>query len=371
MNQYLKCYRVVMRTLAPVFIGSGREIWKEEYIFLNRGKVGILDIDKLYGELCRLGKADAFEEYLLGRMNIDLTKWLEEQGIQTADIKPYMKYTLDCSDKIIEKDAKELQLMECMKDAYGNPYIPGSSLKGMIRTILLGADILNMPQKYRDAKKNLSNVDSHASRYGYLKKNIGEIEGIAYRTLQRERNKPRNAVNDVLQGLKISDSEPLSVDTLTLCQKIDVPHSRGVENQIPLLRECIKPDTEICFSITVDTQLCPFTEKDILDAAKTFMDNYYDCFLSAFDGIKRPGDREVFLGGGCGYVSKTVIYPLYGKAEGIDVVSNIYEKTNVPPDHNHYLDREYRVSPHTLKCTKYLGKTYQMGLCRIEKMELV
>lgn len=371
MNQYLKCYRVVMKTLAPVFIGSGREIGKKEYIFLNRGKVGIPDIEKLYGELCRLGKESAFEEYLLGRMNIDLTKWLKGQGIQISDVKPYLKYTLDCSDAVIGKDTKRLQLMECMKDAYGNPYIPGSSLKGMIRTILLGADILNMPQKYRNAKQNLKrNMDNRASRTGYLKKDIGEIEGIAYRTLQRERTKPQDAVNDVLQGLIISDSEPLSVDTLALCQKIDV-HIRGVEKQIPLLRECIKPDTEICFTITVDTQLCPFTEKDILDAAQTFMDNYYDCFLSAFAGIKKPGDREVFLGGGCGYVSKTVIYPLYGKREGIDVVPKIFEKTNVPRVHKHHLDREYGVSPHTMKCTKYLGKTYQMGLCRIEKIELV
>ena len=29
MNQYLKCYQVVMRTVGPVFIGSGREIGKK------------------------------------------------------------------------------------------------------------------------------------------------------------------------------------------------------------------------------------------------------------------------------------------------------------------------------------------------------
>lgn len=44
MNQYLKSYRVNMRTVGPVFIGSGREIGKKEYLFLSRRQAGIPDI---------------------------------------------------------------------------------------------------------------------------------------------------------------------------------------------------------------------------------------------------------------------------------------------------------------------------------------
>lgn len=51
MNQYLKCYQVVMRTVGPVFIGSGREIGKKEYLVLNRKQAGIPDIQLLYAEL--------------------------------------------------------------------------------------------------------------------------------------------------------------------------------------------------------------------------------------------------------------------------------------------------------------------------------
>ena len=32
-KEHLKCYRVVLKTMAPVFIGSGREIGKKEYFF--------------------------------------------------------------------------------------------------------------------------------------------------------------------------------------------------------------------------------------------------------------------------------------------------------------------------------------------------
>lgn len=370
MRQYLKCYQVVMRTLAPVFVGSGKEIGKKEYIFLNQREVGIPDIQGLYGQLCKIGKEDDFEDYLLGRQNMDLTFWLQKQGIKIADMKPFIKYTLDCGDAVIERGEKRLQVMECIKDSYGNPYIPGSSLKGMFRTILLGADIIGNPQKYQSAKLNLKqNLNDRTSRTKYLKKEISDVERIAYRTLNREKSKPNDAVNDVLQGLIVSDSEPVSVDALVLCQKVDV-HTKGIEKQLPLLRECIKPNTEICFTMTIDTQLCSLTEKDILESIRIFMESYYVNFLSAFHGVAKPKENEVFVGGGCGFVSKTALYPLYGKREGMEVVPQIFDKTNVSRDHKHYLDKEYGASPHTMKCTKYQGKMYQMGLCRIEKLEL-
>ncbi len=371
MNRYLKCYQVTMRTLAPIFIGSGKEIGKKEYVFLNQRKVGIPDIQKMYGWLCHKGKQAAFEDYLLGNQPMDFTGWLKRQGLKMEEVKPFIKYTLDCSDAIMEGEAKRLQIMECVKDAYGSPYVPGSSLKGMLRTVLLGADVINMPRKYQDIKQRLGRSTSiRTSRTNYLKREVNELETVAYRTLQREKTKPQDAVNDVLQGLIVSDGEPLSVADLVLCQKVDV-HVGGGEKTLPLLRECIKPNTEIRFTITIDTQLCPFTEKDIWDSIKIFMESYCANFLSAFAKAERPKERDIFLGGGCGFVSKTVIYPLYGKQEGISAASRIFENSGVPKVHKHFLDKKYGMSPHTMKCTKYQGKTYQMGLCRVEKMELV
>lgn len=371
MNRYLKCYQVTMRTLAPVFIGSGKEIGKKEYVFLNQRKVGIPDIQKMYGWLCHKGKQAAFEDYLLGNQPMDFTGWLKRQGLKMEEVKPFIKYTLDCSDAIMEGGTKRLQIMECVKDAYGSPYVPGSSLKGMLRTVLLGEDVINMPRKYQDIKQKLGrSTGIRTSRTNYLKREVNELETVAYRTLQREKTKPQDAVNDVLQGLIVSDGEPLSVDDLVLCQKVDV-HVGGGEKPLPLLRECIKPNTEIHFMITIDTQLCPFTEKDIWDSIKIFMESYCANFLSAFAKAERPKEKDIFLGGGCGFVSKTVIYPLYGKQEGISAASRIFENSGVPKVHKHVLDKKYGMSPHTMKCTKYQGKTYQMGLCRVEKMELV
>jgi hypothetical protein len=70
-------------------------------------------------------------------------------------------------------------------------------------------------------------------------------------------------------------------------------------------------------------------------------------------------------------VSKTVVNALYNddKDKRIRLSQNIFEKTKVPRNHKHYKDKEYGVSPHILKCTRYKGQTLQMGLCKLEKMK--
>ncbi|MDE7327518.1 MAG: type III-A CRISPR-associated RAMP protein Csm5 [Lachnospiraceae bacterium] len=370
MVQNLKCYRVTMRTLGPVFVGSGREIGKKEYVFLSRGKVGIPDIKNLYEEMRRRGIGNLFEDYLLGEDKSSLDKWMAKQKIKVAEIGSAIRYTIDCGDKIIET-GKTLQVMECIKDPYGKPYIPGSSLKGMFRTILLGADLLHSPQKYQDVKQELlQSVERKERKTKYLKRDIAELEAVAYRILRKDPKHPKDAVNDVLQGFVVSDSEPLSEEDLVLCQKVDL-HTRGKEKAISILRECIKPDTKITFTITVDAKVCPLTEEKILGAVKDFIGSYYKNFSSAFPGIRVPGEKEVFLGGGCGFVTKTVLYPLLGKRLGMETTQKVFKNTGVQDKHKHAYDKEYGASPHTLKCTRYNGKNYQMGRCRIEQLECI
>ena len=108
---------------------------------------------------------------------------------------------------------------------------------------------------------------------------------------------------------------------------------------------------------------------DINQIVADFMESYYKNFGIAFAGIKKGAEHEVFLGGGCGFVSKTIIYPMYGRKDGIEMTRNIFDKTGVPRIHKHDKDRIYGASPHILKCSKYQGKTIQMGLCNIETIK--
>lgn len=374
MEQYLKSYHVIMQTVGPVFVGSGKEIMKKEYIFMDdRKTVGIPDVQRLYAVLMKNKKEKAFEEYLLGKGSMSLTEWLDRQRIKERELKPLLKYVLDCGDAMIDRGGNKLQIMECVKDSYGNPYIPGSSLKGMFRTILLGADIINVPEKYQREKENIRReAVQKAGRNYYLKKDMDKIEYKMYRTLDRPESKPEDAVNDLMQGFIVSDSEPLATSDLVLCQKID-RHVDGTERKLPLLRECIKPDTEIRFTITIDTNLCKLTGKLLMEAVKAFISNYYSNFSKSFSGMDVPKANYVLCGGGCGFVSKTIVYPLFEKTEGIEIAQRVFEHTipeQINRQHKHYKDKQYGVSPHTMKCTRYQGKLMQMGVCKILKIKL-
>lgn len=168
-----------------------------------------------------------------------------------------------------------------------------------------------------------------------------------------------------MSGIIVGDSEPLSREDIVLCQKWE-QHVDGSYKTLNLLRECIKPGTVIKSSLTIDETECNLKIEDILDAVKLFYEQYYQMFQSKFPRCDRGKPNTVFLGGGSGFVSKTVVYPMFGEKEGIEITKDIFDRTGVPQNHKHYKDTRMRVSPHILKCTRYQGKEYMMGQCEID-----
>lgn len=369
MSRYLKSYQVVLKTVGPVYIGSGKEIGKKEYIFLNNTTVGIPKIEELYRMLFRKGKKAEFENYLLGNTYEDLTHFLFRQHLKKEEIRSILKYTLDCGDALLE-EKKRMQILECMKDTYGMPYVPGSSLKGMLRTILLGNELLKNHDKYLNLEKQLiRNVrePGRVNRIRFMKKEVAGIESETFHTLNKDKIHPENAVNDVMQGFIVSDSEPVSLESLILAQSVEV-HTNNIEKNLPLLREAFCPGTEIRFTITIDTETCPFSEDYLLKAIERVNACYYSDFLSAFSKAKKLDDLTVYLGGGSGFASKTIVYPLCGKRKSLEIIPAIFDKIGVSDKHGHKNDEKLGVSPHILKCSRYNGRLYQMGQCRIEKI---
>lgn len=371
MKQCLKMYRLTLKTVGPVFIGSGKEISKKEYLFLDNSKVAILDILRIYTLLNKQGKGTEYEKYLLENNRDNMNTWLKKQHISLEMIQPHIKYVLDNTDSVIE-NSRRLQIMECMKDPYGNPYIPGSSLKGMLRTILLCQGIRENETDYIQHKDKIVNAvfsQNRSERNSFLRTNIANIENECFHTIHREKTQIRDAVNDSLQGLIVSDSEPLSIKDIVLCQRIEL-HTQGQEKRLPVLRECIRPGTEICFHVTIDTSVCKLDEQKIMDAVKTFLQVYYSSFSKVFPGVDKLRVNQVFLGGGCGFVSKTAVYPLFRRKDGLKVTKAVFHKTKVPKVHMHENDEKYGASPHVLKCTRYKGKLLQIGLCDLKIQEI-
>ncbi len=368
MADHLKKYDVVLTTVGPVFIGSGREINKKEYI-LFANKIGVLDIRAFMLFLRKKGLTNRFEDFVLNDFRSDLKQWLQNNHLSTNDIAPFLRYTLENGDTVLERRTKA-QIMEFIKDPYGLPYVPGSSIKGMLRTILLSKLIMDggiSDSAIRGFKRGVSNPN-RLKRNQYMGREVKNLETDAYHTLARNPERIEDAVNDVLSGLIISDSKPLSMDAIILCQKVE-RHKNGEEKRLNLLRECIRPGEKIAFTITIDEKICPFTMDDIKDAVQQFYATYCDCFLDKFKGVGRGRDNTVYLGGGAGFVSKTVVYPMLGEEDGLDATVAIYRNTlnsKIFNDHKHNMDRQLGVSPHIIKMTHYEGQSLQMGECLFE-----
>lgn len=357
----MKTYKGRLKVTGPVFVGSGQELTKKEYIYDRKSKrVIVPKISHMYMGLQKLHLAKEYEKFVLCDGKKDLSAWLGEKKVPSKEIEEWKSYDLDCGDAVWENKMR-MQIMAFTKDPYGNPYVPGSSIKGMLRTILLNYDIITGKENYRGLiQDNDRAMERKMNRNRYLARETKSIEQQAFHKAKRT-DKRSDMTNDILAGLMIGDSEPLCQEDLTLCQKLEY-HVDGSTKRLNLLRECLKPGTEIVFPITIDETLCPVTIEVIEQAISEFSDLVYRHFIQKFPDTDRPSPQTVWLGGGAGYLSKTITYALYGK-EGVAATQQIFEFTNVSSKHKHHLDKKLGVSPHILKRTQYRGKMYSFGEC--------
>lgn len=357
MKDYLKEYDVTLTVKGLLFIGSGKEISKKEYI-CQGDYIYLIAMERLYQEMKKRHLQREYEKFMM-QSNDPLEKWLKDFHILKKDIVPLCKYAVAVGDSFQNTKGKKRQVMDFVKDGLGNPYIPGSSIKGMLRTIFLANEIEKNSNRYENDKyKMINNIKIEKDRKKLLRENAKQLETQSFHLLKREGTNINDAVNDILSGIIIGDSDPIAIEDFVMSSKVDMNVERK-KRIIPIIRECVRPGTKIHFKLTIDSQICPYDKDDIEKMINQFSDSVYKNFLVKF-GSKKPRENRVWLGGGCGYVSKTVIYNLFQGREGVEIVSNIMQK--ITP-HNHRNDRKYEVSPHILKCGGYGGKFYQYGLC--------
>lgn len=359
MNPYLKNYKLKLKVLSPVFIGSGKQINKLEYIFDGK-RIYVADMNKLMSEVVKRGLAESF--YMLMQSHeVYLKEWLDRNGMN--DYGQYAAYELNGVENV--DSSRSLKGIDTfMRNAYNEPYIPGSSIKGMLRTIILWNEIYDNADnlgKTRDEIKHIVRAANRNSIKKELKRCSGDLER---RYLSKTESD--NKKTQLMRGLIVGDSKPLSNDDLVLCKKIDV-HCNGRKREINIFRECLKPGTSTELSLTIDERIFPYSAECLTDMIHDYADdqsyivtNFFPkCFGSDED------DNAIILGGGSGYFSKTITYSLFEKDDAVDVVSQYLGKTTCKK-HGHFDDKRIGISPHMHKCTKYHGMLYEMGKCAVE-----
>ncbi|MCR5129443.1 MAG: type III-A CRISPR-associated RAMP protein Csm5, partial [Lachnospiraceae bacterium] len=290
MKDYMKSYQMVLKTAAPLFIGDGKSLNKKEYFYLrNEKKVLVPDSGKLYEGVWRKRLSRQFTDYLLDKNAREgLEQWMRNNGFRTADYAKWIRYELDGGDHLGE-GKRPYEIATFIKDGYGVPYVPGTSIKGMIRNVLLSYELIKHPDICKRIRENLvrNNFEGDRNRKKYMRREAEDIENMILHTLHRKDKHGKeipikNGVNDILSGLIVGDSGTIEWKDMMLCQKMDRSPNGLFNNNLNVLREAVKPGVSISFQLTIDTTICMYTIEDIMEAVKLFGERYYEFHLQYF-----------------------------------------------------------------------------------------
>lgn len=324
-------YTIRLSAVGPVHIGNGRMLGKKDYFSYGKS-IAVLDVASFIDKLDAL-QLERYTEFLA-----DSSSRRNLQDLLDGDHRLLSLAENSVAYSVSSRLAKSRRgtylyhdVAEFQKDEFGKPYIPGSSVKGVLRTAILVSlldkqrdrylKMLNLRALEGGAKRDYANACREIERAAFRRAGCGAGEG--------------SATGDILRYISVSDSKPLESSCLVFAKKYD-RFSKGDDgghkkdlgkvsdgdywkgNSLDVYRECIKPGTVVEFSLDIDEHIDEFV--GVLDAARLrgilshADDLLEERFLSNFDlaGREGIGGEDAMPGdGGCQYVYESG--PLAGR----------------------------------------------------------
>lgn len=226
MPDYL-LYNVKVSALTPLHIGNGVRLL-HEYDYAIRG-----------GRTWRLNEARVLDTQVPadGTLDATLANRLAvtppARLLQPGDYRPdndVFRYVISGTPRSAAEGA---QVQEALKDTFDQPFIPGGSLKGALRTAL--AWVLWEQQGLKPELSKLGRRKEWAGQ-GYEKEIFG-----------------RDPNHDLLRALQVSDSQPVSPERLMILNVRAL--NRGGKLAAPIELEAIRPDTAFEMTLKIDRAL--------------------------------------------------------------------------------------------------------------------
>lgn len=417
MKNFLETKKLQLNCLTPVHIGSGSKLNKNEYIFdKNNGIVYLLQQNKwlefLYNyepetpkQKINTTSIKGFEA-LAQAMGCKTKDFLQEykkfiinnagsknpkslyQWCRDNDIKMSAAAKCALAETYISSEKNDLNdMMPFVRHADGSIYIPGSSIKGAVRTALLYEMIKKAPQ-YNSWQRELKNINPHDKKtYGKLAKTIEKAVFNKYTGFFDNKGVVTDARADIMRGLRIGDAELCDKGTKTqIYRKYDISLHKNKQGEsvrkLPLYRECAPSGSNFEFAVTLEKQFLQGiginSIEDVLKITNSYVDEIIDMEKGVFDQYGeywngKENMANIIIGGGTGFLTKTIIYALLPRQEAVNVVKNyldsaftIYDRKahGRIPAHNHKMI-DTKLSPRTLKVAGDMNKMYHMGLGQI------
>ena len=285
----MKNYRLTLTTKGPVHIGNGDRSGKKDY-FRHNGRIAVLDVPSFISCLNER-QLKEYCDFLETKSALNLEDFLRNDKSLRFAAEKSIQYCLDMGFP-----ARPIDVQSFVKDFEGQPYIPGSSVKGMLRTALLTNLILESDRKklesiYWECPNIASNI----------------IEGRLLRNSLSGSSVTNDATSDIMRFISISDSDSLSLDSLVFVKQYDEfaktdggwhkPNiGRRIDrsgNELNIYRECLRPGTAINFVLNIDDRINEYIPIVSLDVDRLlslferqnslYRERYLDKFDMSFD----------------------------------------------------------------------------------------
>lgn len=382
MESYLKKYKFVFNTVGPVFVGSGQNLKKKEYIFdEKKGRVKIIDVNKMLGFICKDKNLMRDYEKLMmsGDKNDDLQSFFNDHKISEKDYKNWILRECNVKGNFNGEDINTF-----VRDGRGEAYIPGSSLKGMFRTVILSYLIRHADEEYKNEMRARVAEDFSDEHLDEVDKAMS-VKFLHSKLTDSDR---KDMVNSIMRGLIISDSKKIADKNMALYKKFDMS-VKGEGHSLNLVRECVDFKVKIETTITIDTTIFPYTKDELFKMFEEFTQYYKEILEDKFKGCPKHSvsNKRFFLGGGAGFISKTDLYALFDEKKAIEITGRILDSKF--QNKEHLSDAKvHGISPRILKCVEIKGnkptnvsrgrmtqsrnsssiERYQMGECEVVSM---
>ena len=370
--------------ISPIHIGNGELLKQYEYIFTkdrNQQRIYFLDKAKWMTFLVRHDLIDDYAQSVFsGRMN--LYGWLQSQliGSLSAIIREVCNASADVY-LVRERQQRVNDISRQVKTPDGVPYIPGSTLKGAIRSAILFHDIRQHPEAYLPFWNRIK-AAMEAGNRRQMRDLAQNIERQAFTRLKQQKNRPDDALQSVMKGLAVSDAMLVGHERDTvILQKYDVSSIRreGLKGHpLALFRECIPAGRKFRFSMTLDKDIARLIGITSLDDVWQWVRDYLAFGLAQEKGVfghEYKGEFEeskladIRLGGGTGFLSKTVYYALAPNGEGRTVLANFFDDVLFTQRNcHHHKTKDDRLTPRTLKLAWADNDRWILGLAAVKEV---
>jgi len=230
-------YSLKLEMLSPVHVGAGKEkdLIKGIDFFIQKGDICVIDKEKLLLKLIDLALLDKYTELVSKAKADDILDFVNRANIRLTDITIY---TYPYSDQ----PAGEIKSF--IRTGMGNPIIPGSSIKGAIRSILFN-------YLYKTVKPQ--------SNFNYLEKDLfGSID------------------NNLMKFIRVYDAEFTNKDVELSTIELFNLYKKGIwqsdlKKQFRISLESLSMEAQSTFKFSIATELSKFIKAKKTDLLPKYL----------------------------------------------------------------------------------------------------